>query len=95
VFAYRRRNRVEGFDRDEAANYVWGHLTRDQRQRIALGHVVAVLEAELSAPEGTGEAELRSLVHDAAESHGARLEEADVEAILSLQVRYAEAKGLL
>lgn len=56
---------------------------------------MAILEAERDAPEGTDDETLRELIRGAGEAQGARLRDEDVEIILTLQIRYAEAKGLM
>lgn len=95
VVLRRRRTRVVGFDIGEASSYVWDHLDREQRQGISIRHVVAMLEAEKDAPDDTDDLTLRALIRGAGEGQGARLRDEDIETILDLQFRYAEAKGLL
>ncbi|MCC7078006.1 MAG: hypothetical protein IT198_12850 [Acidimicrobiia bacterium] len=56
---------------------------------------MSILEAERDASADTDEDELRELIRSAGEAQGARLRDEDVEIILTLQVRYAEAKGLM
>lgn len=99
VIMWRRRSRagIEGFDIDEAANFVWANLTRDQRTRIAMGHVAAMLEAETSpaAQAIEDDAELLAMLDAVARAHGARPDAGDIDEVLRLQYVYAERKGVL
>ncbi len=95
-----RRQRVSGFDVGEAANYIWSGLDRNQRQRIAMAHVVAMIEAERVVEEsafdtGFDDEDLKSFMAEAAIDAGAVLYERDVDDLLRLQYAYAEAKGVV
>lgn len=96
LVVYRSRQIKTGFDLDEAAHYVWGNLDRNQKQRIALTHVVAALEAEqVAGDEIEGETELKLVVGEAAHAAGAVLYEKDLDDLLRLQYEYATQKGLM
>jgi hypothetical protein len=90
-----RRREVVGFDRDEAVNYIWSGLTREQRTRIAMSHVTAMIEAERAAPDTLEAEDLAGVLTTAATVGGARLAPGDVDDVMRLQFDYAESKGLL
>ncbi len=93
-----RRKRFVGFDYDEAANFVWSHLSREQRQRLALGHVVEIIEAEKSfgsSEDDYVEARLVAHLRQRAQDVGADVGEADIQDVLRYQYDYACRKGLL
>lgn len=99
VLRRRRRFEITGFDRDEAISYVWGHIPRAVKRRVALADVAAVVDAQITlAPEDqpADDAELVARVCLAvAEREGVDLDPDDVARIVVLQYSYAEAKGLL
>lgn len=99
ILARRRRHFIVGFDRDEAISYVWGHLPRPVKRRVALGDVVSVVDAQIDLGPGDvpdDDAELVAILCLAvAERDGVELAPEDIAAIVVLQYRYAEAKGLM
>lgn len=99
VVLWRRRSRagIEGFDFDEATNYVWANLSREQRTRIAMSHVAVMLEAETSpaAQAIADDDELIAMLDAVARAHGAKPADGDIESVLRLQYSYAERKGVM
>lgn len=99
VFVMRRGRVMAGFDADEAATWVWATLTREERRRIALAHVVAAVRAVEDAADRPddfpGQDALMMHVASRLAAEDMPLSDNDVARLVDLQVAYAEAKGLM